>query len=187
MIPNANVMMHIHKKTNLESVQEIVSKHAKENIFLYSASIVPYIENVVECLIYYGINKESITLSLRPMTIEEPSFENFKFDKYTYSYDDTCENYTSTCMPQKVSFYVNENEKQVVKNCYLKYLQSRQGSLMKAGSFMTEMRGPLNISLKNGEYNLFKMNYELMRNTQETINEKRDSLSMSNIVQIIFK
>ncbi len=35
VIPTVNMMMHIHRTTNLESVAEVIGKHSNEQVFLF--------------------------------------------------------------------------------------------------------------------------------------------------------
>lgn len=184
VIPTVNKMVHIHQKTNLETVGEIIREHSKEKVFLYTCSINPYIEKVLEILNKSGFENKLVTLSVRPVAIEELGTNSIM--KYSYSYDDTLKNLPKAYMPQKMSFYVRENEEKTVKECYAKHRQSQVHTFQKAVGFMTDVRSPLHIALEDQTVSLFKIDYKLMRKEQENISNFRNSLSKNHIVHINF-
>lgn len=186
VFPNLNMMMHIHKKTNLDSLQDVIKNFSNEDVYLYTSHISSNLIRVLEKLIQIGFNKESIILSFKPMVIGE--FESAM--AYTYSYDDISKGLSKSCyMPQKLSFYVSENESVKVKSsfleCLMQHLKSKSFNFLGAMSnFFNVMNSPLNISLKDNKVDFFKINYDLMRSYQDINN--RNSLSHQNIVCVDF-
>ncbi|MBP6951685.1 MAG: hypothetical protein KA112_03075 [Alphaproteobacteria bacterium] len=179
VIPSISMMMHIHERTNLENIEKIVKPYLCEEVFLYTSSIGRPIKKVLETLDRSGFQRQLITLSIRPLAIEEIS-DDFSPFKYSYSYEGDKK---VSGMPQKVTFFVKEDEKQIVKNIYSQNLPSWKNGYP-ATNFMTQIRQPLNIVLKDGVVEFCKINYDLMRSTQEQC--ERKSILEKDIVEITF-
>lgn len=174
-LPDVGLLMHVHMSSSLRSVQDILRIYKNEKISLYTASLSPFINKMVETLSEIGFPYESMSLFLQPMELIEIG-NDFDPMKYKFSYEGVCN--PGSYAPQQIIFYVDENGKQVVIEEYNKAIKGNSRDFFRPFvDFASNLRKPLHIYLENKKVNFLEIDNIFMRKLQDSLYDQRDSLS----------